>query len=80
LITAALIALVSGDVLGLAAANHWTELAWGVVGVVLVLAALLAHRRRVVARTEPVAPGETVAPAETPAYEDSAVASSDAPL
>ena len=28
---AAIIALISGNVLGMAAANHWTELGWGIV-------------------------------------------------
>ncbi len=32
---AAIIALVSGNVLGMAAANHWTELGWGIVAVIL---------------------------------------------
>lgn len=33
----ALIALIDGDVLGLAAANIWTELGWGIAAVLLVL-------------------------------------------
>src|SRR3954469_2193535 len=33
----AIIALVDGDVLGLAAANGWTELGWGIAAVVLLL-------------------------------------------
>lgn len=33
----AIIALVDGDVLGLAAANIWTELGWGIAAVLLVL-------------------------------------------
>src|ERR1700704_6183002 len=32
---AAVIALVSGDVLGMAAANGWTELGWGAVAAIL---------------------------------------------
>lgn len=34
---AALIALIDGDVLGLAAANIWTELGWGIAAVLLLL-------------------------------------------
>lgn len=34
---AALIALIDGDVLGLAAANVWTELGWGIAAVLLLL-------------------------------------------
>lgn len=33
----AIIALIDGDVLGLAAANIWTELGWGIAAVLLVL-------------------------------------------
>ena len=46
---AAIIALVSGNVLGLAAANGWTELAWGVVAVILLLNTLVPRPRRTVA-------------------------------
>jgi hypothetical protein len=49
LAAAAIIALASGNVLGLAAANGWTELAWGVVAAVLVLNTLVPRRRRTVA-------------------------------
>jgi hypothetical protein len=44
----AVIALIDGDVLGLAAANGWTELGWGVASAVLLVTALLprAARRR----------------------------------
>jgi hypothetical protein len=37
LAAAAIIALASGDVLGLAAANGWTELAWGVAAAILLV-------------------------------------------
>jgi hypothetical protein len=43
---AAIIALVSGDVLGMAAANHWTELAWGGVAVILLFNTLAPRRKR----------------------------------
>lgn len=45
LLACAVLALVDGDVLGLAAANHWTELGWGVAGVLLLLN-LFAPRTR----------------------------------
>lgn len=45
---AAIIAAVSGNVAGLAAANAWTEIGWGACAVVLLGNALLpAYRRRV---------------------------------
>jgi hypothetical protein len=43
---AAIIAFVDGDVLGLAAANGWTELGWGIAAVLLVLNALMPRTRR----------------------------------
>ncbi len=45
---AAIIALTSGNVLGLAAANGWTELAWGAVAAILLLNAMIPRRRRTV--------------------------------
>jgi Domain of unknown function (DUF4383) len=42
----AVIALIDGDVLGLAAANGWTELGWGIAAAVLLVTALLPRRRR----------------------------------
>jgi hypothetical protein len=44
----AVIALIDGDVLGLAAANRWTELGWGIAAAILVLNALMPRvsRRR----------------------------------
>ena len=49
LAAAAIIALASGDVLGLAAANRWTELAWGVVAAILLFNTVIPRRRRTVA-------------------------------
>lgn len=46
---AAVIALISGDVLGLAAANHMTELAWGIAAAILLVNTLAPRRRRRVA-------------------------------
>jgi hypothetical protein len=52
---AAIIALISGDVLGMAAANGWTELAWGIAAAILLLNTLIPRRRRTVAPAyEPV--------------------------
>jgi hypothetical protein len=45
---AAIIAAVSGNVLGLAAANGWTELAWGIAAAILLLNTLVPRRRRTV--------------------------------
>jgi hypothetical protein len=41
----AIIALISDNVLGLAAANGWTELGWGIAAVLLVLNVLAPRRR-----------------------------------
>jgi hypothetical protein len=60
---AAIIAAVSGDVLGLAAANGWTELAWGVVAAILLLNTMVPRRRRgvEVAETRPDVAADRVA-------------------
>jgi hypothetical protein len=42
----AIIALVDGDVLGLAAANGWTELGWGIAAAVLLLNVFSPRARR----------------------------------
>jgi hypothetical protein len=42
----AIIALVDGDVLGLAAANGWTELGWGIAAVILLLNVFSPRARR----------------------------------
>jgi len=57
---AAIIALISGNVLGLAAANGWTELAWGVVAVILLLNSLVPRPRRTVADREPAYAEDTL--------------------
>jgi hypothetical protein len=49
LAAAAIIALISGDVLGLIAANGWTELAWGIAAVILLFNTIVPRRRRTVA-------------------------------
>jgi Domain of unknown function (DUF4383) len=45
---AAVIGFVSGDVLGMAASNGWTELGWGVCAVILLFNTLVPRRRRTV--------------------------------
>jgi hypothetical protein len=49
---AAVIALVSGNVLGMAAANGWTKLGWAVCAVILLFNTLVPRRRREVAVTD----------------------------
>jgi hypothetical protein len=88
LVAAAIIALASGDVLGLASANHLTELAWAVIGLILMLAAALPRYRRTVAADRTVAPADAAPVASTDAVpaarvaadEPASVASSDRPL
>jgi hypothetical protein len=46
---AAIIALVSGNVLGMAAANHWTELLWGGSAVILLFNVIVPRRTWTVA-------------------------------
>jgi len=46
---AAIIALVSGNVLGMAAANGWTEIGWGGAAAILLFNAIVPRRKRVVA-------------------------------
>src|SRR4051795_720992 len=43
---AAIIALIDGDVLGLAAANGWTELGWGIAAAILLLNVFSPRGRR----------------------------------
>src|SRR5919198_5054188 len=57
----AIIALIDGDVLGLAAANGWTELGWAIAAVVLLIN-LFSPRTRREHRVAPVA-ATTPAPA-----------------
>jgi hypothetical protein len=65
---AAIIALASGNVLGLAAANHWTELGWGGVAAILLFNTAIPRRRRAI---------ETDAGAGAPAYQDTQVREPD---
>lgn len=45
---AAVIAAVNGDVLGMAAANAWTEIAWGAAAAILLFNTVIPRRRRTV--------------------------------
>lgn len=45
---AAIIALISGNVLGMAAANGWTEIGWGIAAAILLFNAVIPRRKRVV--------------------------------
>ncbi len=47
---AAIIGAVSGNVLGLAASNGWTEVAWGIAAAILLINAIIPARRRVYER------------------------------
>ena len=61
---AAIIAVISGDVLGMAAANGWTELGWAVCAVILLFNTLLrAVSGRWSSRTVPSAAGAAGEPA-----------------
>ena len=52
---AAVIALISGNVLGMAAANGWTKLGWAICAAILLFNTLVPRRRREVVVAEPVA-------------------------
>ena len=72
---AAVIALISGDVLGMAAANGWTELAWGACAVILLFNTLVPRRRRTVVVTE-----ETAVAGSAPVAERDSVVSEEEPV
>ncbi|MGZ4296084.1 MAG: DUF4383 domain-containing protein [Solirubrobacteraceae bacterium] len=61
---AAVIGLASGDVLGMAATNGWTELGWGVCAVILLFNTLVPRRRRTVVVADEAAVAETAPVAE----------------
>jgi hypothetical protein len=63
---AAVIALLSGDVLGMAAANGWTELGWGAVAAILLFNTMLPRRRRKVATTAAAPEAPRATPAAAP--------------
>ncbi|HWE09542.1 MAG TPA: hypothetical protein VG325_09310 [Solirubrobacteraceae bacterium] len=58
---AAVIAAVSGDVLGMAAANGWTEIGWGVCAIILLFNTLIPRRRRTIVAEEDAAVGGVAA-------------------
>jgi hypothetical protein len=66
---AAIIGLISGNVLGMAATNGWTEVAWGACAVLLLFNTLSPRRRRTVVVTDQaaVAEREPVAADDEPA-------------
>src|SRR5947209_302021 len=78
---AAVIALISGNVLGMAAANGWTELGWAICSVILLFNTLVPRRRRTVevaddaaVADEPAVSGRRTVPAEDAGYRDEPVA------
>ena len=62
---AAVIAAVNGDVLGMAAANAWTEIAWGAAAAILLFNTIIPRRRRTVSEHGYAPAG---APAAEPEY------------
>jgi hypothetical protein len=69
---AAVIALISGNVLGMAAANGWTKLGWAVCAVILLFNTLAPRRRRTV-----VVADEAVARDAPGAYDRGPLATDD---
>jgi hypothetical protein len=75
---AAVIALVSGNVLGMAAANGWTKLGWAACAVILLFNTLVPRRRRtVVVADDGVAHGAPVASGRGPVAGDRHVVAND---
>jgi hypothetical protein len=70
---AAVIALVSGNVLGMAAANGWTKLGWAICAAILLFNTLVPRRRRTVVVADDAAVAH-----EAPAYDRRPVAADDA--
>jgi hypothetical protein len=71
---ATVIALVSGNVLGMAATNGWTKLGWAICAVILLFNTLVPRRRRTVAVAD-----ETGAREAPVAYDRRPVAAGDEP-
>jgi hypothetical protein len=67
---AAVIAAISGNVLGMAAANGWTEIAWGAAAAILLFNTLVPRRRRTVAAPPVAARQDRYADAPATARED----------
>ena len=55
---AAVIAVASGNVLGMAAANSWTKIGWAIAAAILLVNTLVPRRRRVV--EDPIVADRTV--------------------
>jgi hypothetical protein len=66
---ATVIALVSGNVLGMAAANGWTKLGWAVCAVILLFNTLVPRRRRTVTVVDEPVAHEPAAYDEPTAYD-----------
>jgi hypothetical protein len=60
---AAIIALFSGNVLGMAAANIWTEIAWGGVAAILLFNTVIPRRKKTVVDDRPARERQYVDPA-----------------
>lgn len=77
---AAIIALVSGNVLGMAAANIWTEILWGACAAILLFNTVVPRRKKTIT-DEPAPPRETkrVAPAPTPVQDGDRTGAVQAP-
>jgi hypothetical protein len=75
---AAVIALISGDVLGMAAANHLTELGWGACALILLLNTWVPRRRRTVVVQDAVV-ADRARYAEPAGYAEPVTSAGDAP-
>ena len=60
---AAVIALISGNVLGMAAANIWTEIAWGGIAAILLFNSAIPRRQKTIVDDEPTPERRRVEPA-----------------
>jgi hypothetical protein len=68
---AAIIALISGNVLGLAAANGWTEIAWGAAAAILLFNTVIPRRKKTVEEPDrSTEPRRRVEPAAAPSPQD----------
>jgi hypothetical protein len=76
---AAMISAISGDVLGMAAANGWTELGWAICAVILLFNTLLPRHRRTVLVDEDTAAAGALAD-ERRGYREPATAARTAPV
>jgi uncharacterized membrane protein YfcA len=75
---AAIIALISGNVLGLAAANGWTEIAWGAAAAILLFNTVIPRRKKTVEEPDrSTEPRRRVEPAAAPSPQDNGRTSLD---